>query len=179
MLTFTSDSCFPSARRQSLWLHKVSLQRPSDTCCSDAQDVLVPTLVTGRDRTKLAGRSQLSFVSVNTYIYYNFSKQKERPSVNLSIPTIIYGDVLMYKIHTMNQLTLSIDLEIKLQQNDIPYVVNDLVEKYLTKLFIFFPKIRPAFLSSTYDVKDYFVCLYTICFFGTKIEAIANKFTFV
>src|SRR5690625_2616335 len=137
MLIFTSDSCFPSARRQ------------------------------------------LSFVSVNTYIYYNFSKQKERPSVNLSIPTIIYGDVLMYKIHTMNQLTLSIDLEIKLQQNDIPYVVNDLVEKYPTKLFIFFPKNRLVLLSSTYDVKDYFLCLYTICFLETKIEAIANKFTFV
>lgn len=34
----------------------------------------------------------------------------------------------MYKNYNMNQLVLPIDLEVKLQENDIAFVINDLVE---------------------------------------------------
>ena len=34
----------------------------------------------------------------------------------------------MFKHYTMNQVILPLDLEIKLQENDIAFAVNDLVE---------------------------------------------------
>ena len=36
----------------------------------------------------------------------------------------------MFKHYTMNQVVLPLDLEIKLQENDIAFAVNDLVETY-------------------------------------------------
>lgn len=34
----------------------------------------------------------------------------------------------MFKYYTVNQMVLPLDLEIKLQENDITYAVNDVVE---------------------------------------------------
>src|SRR5690625_4387372 len=41
----------------------------------------------------------------------------------------------MYKNYNMNQLVLPIDLEVKLQENDIAYVINDLVESIPEEAF--------------------------------------------
>lgn len=44
----------------------------------------------------------------------------------------------MFKHYTMNQVVLPLDLEIKLQENDIAYAVNDVVESIPDEAFIKF-----------------------------------------
>ena len=41
----------------------------------------------------------------------------------------------MYKNYNMNQLVLPINLEVKLQDNDIAFVINDLVESIPDEVF--------------------------------------------
>ena len=41
----------------------------------------------------------------------------------------------MYKNYNMNQLVLPINLEVKLQDNDIAFVINDLVESIPDEAF--------------------------------------------
>ncbi len=41
----------------------------------------------------------------------------------------------MYKEYTMNQLVLPLDLEVRLQENDIAFAVHDLVEQIPDEAF--------------------------------------------
>ena len=53
----------------------------------------------------------------------------------------------MYRNYNMNQLVLLIDMEVKLQENDIAFVINDLVESIPEEAFKnLFQKIgRPSY----------------------------------
>ena len=64
----------------------------------------------------------------------------------------------MFKHYTMNQVILPLDLEIKLQENDIAFAVNDLVESIPNEAFDIFvrqtgcPSYHPlAHLSENTD----------------------------
>jgi len=79
----------------------------------------------------------------------------------------------MFKYYTMNQVVLPLDLEIKLQENDMAYTINDLVESIPEEAFEGFLRQtgRPA-----YDPRmmmKIILCAYTQSVFsGRKIEAL-------
>ncbi|MEN2769253.1 IS1182 family transposase, partial [Ornithinibacillus xuwenensis] len=79
----------------------------------------------------------------------------------------------MFKHYTMNQVVLPLDLEIKLQENDIAYVVNDVVENIPDEAFINFlrdtgcPAYHPRMMMKI------ILCAYTqTVFSGRKIEGL-------
>src|SRR5690625_1711068 len=79
----------------------------------------------------------------------------------------------MFKHYTMNQVVLPLDLEMKLQENDIAYAVNDLVENIPEKAFIGFlretgcPAYHPRMMMKV------ILCAYTQSVFsGRKIEGL-------
>ena len=83
------------------------------------------------------------------------------------------GGILMFKHYTMNQVILPLDLEMKLQENDIAYAVNNLVENIpdeaFTKLFrqTGCPAYHPRMMMKV------ILCAYTQSVFsGRKIEAL-------
>ncbi|WP_339214446.1 hypothetical protein [Ornithinibacillus sp. FSL M8-0202] len=53
----------------------------------------------------------------------------------------------MFKHYTMNQVVLPLDLEVKLQENDIAYAVNNVVENIPIEAFDFFGDTRLSSLS--------------------------------
>src|SRR5699024_2730979 len=86
----------------------------------------------------------------------------------------------MYQNYNMNQLVLPIDLEVKIQEDDIAFVINDLVESIPEEAFENFlrktgrPSYHPRMMLKI------ILCAYSQSVFsGLKIEANANKFTFV
>src|SRR5690554_3501559 len=79
----------------------------------------------------------------------------------------------MFKYYTMNQVVLPLDLEIKLQENDIAFAVNDLVESIPNEAFDIFvrqtgcPSYHPRMMMKV------ILCAYTQSVFsGRKIEAL-------
>src|SRR5690625_219175 len=79
----------------------------------------------------------------------------------------------MYKNYNMNQLVLPIDLEVKLQENDIAFVINDLVESIPKEAFENFlrktgrPSYHPRMMLKI------ILCAYSQSVFsGRKIEAL-------
>ena len=79
----------------------------------------------------------------------------------------------MFKHYTMNQIILPLNLEIKLQENDIAFVVNDLVESIPDRAFDNFlrktgrPSYHPRMMLKI------ILCAYTQSVFsGRKIEAL-------
>ncbi|WP_216831869.1 IS1182 family transposase [Alkalihalobacterium elongatum] len=79
----------------------------------------------------------------------------------------------MFKHYTMNQLILPLDLEVKLQENDIAYAVHDLVEQIPDEAFASFlretgnPAYHPRMMMKV------ILCAYTQSVFsGRKIEAL-------
>ncbi|WP_212920580.1 transposase, partial [Ornithinibacillus bavariensis] len=77
----------------------------------------------------------------------------------------------MFKHYTMNQVVLPLDLEIKLQENDIAYTVNELVESIPEEAFDGFlrdtgcPAYHPRMMMKI------ILCAYTQSVFsGRKIE---------
>ncbi|WP_035179018.1 IS1182 family transposase [Alkalihalobacterium bogoriense] len=79
----------------------------------------------------------------------------------------------MFKHYTMNQIILPLDLEVKLQENDIAYAVNDLVEQIPDEAFASFlretgnPAYHPRMMMKV------ILCAYTQSVFsGRKIEAL-------
>src|SRR5690625_3442761 len=79
----------------------------------------------------------------------------------------------MYQNYNMNQLVLPIDLEVKLQENDIAFVVNDLVESIPNEAFDNFlrktgrPSYHPRMMLKI------ILCAYTQSVFsGRKIESL-------
>lgn len=76
----------------------------------------------------------------------------------------------------MNQLVLPLDLEIKLQENDIAYAVNDVVESIPDEAFTGFVRNTgcPAVSSSDDDEND-FVRLYPVGFFWKKDWSLTQR----
>ncbi|ASN07158.1 IS1182 family transposase [Virgibacillus necropolis] len=79
----------------------------------------------------------------------------------------------MFKHYTMNQVILPLDLEIKLQENDIAYAVNDVVENIPDEAFTGFlhetgcPAYHPRMMMKV------ILCAYTQSVFsGRKIEGL-------
>ncbi|MDY0404029.1 IS1182 family transposase [Virgibacillus sp. 179-BFC.A HS] len=79
----------------------------------------------------------------------------------------------MFKHYTMNQVILPLDLEIKLQENDIAYAVNDVVESIPDEAFVNFlrdtgcPAYHPRMMMKI------ILCAYTQSVFsGRKIEGL-------
>lgn len=79
----------------------------------------------------------------------------------------------MFKHYTMNQIILPLDLEVKLQENDIAYAVNHLVEQIPDEAFASFlretgnPAYHPRMMMKV------ILCAYTQSVFsGRKIEAL-------
>ena len=69
----------------------------------------------------------------------------------------------MFKHYTMNQVILPLDLEIKLQENDIAFAVNDLVESIPNEAFDIFvrqtgcPSYHPRMMMKFYGCTIYSV----------------------
>src|SRR5690554_1966136 len=79
----------------------------------------------------------------------------------------------MYQNYNMNQLVLPIDLEVKLQENDIAFVINDLVKSIPEDAFESFlrktgrPSYHPRMMLKV------ILCAYSQSVFsGRKIEAL-------
>jgi len=81
----------------------------------------------------------------------------------------------MFKHYTMNQVVLPIDLEVKLQENDIAYTINELVESIPKEAFEDFLRQtgRPAYHPRM--MMKIILCAYTQSVFsGRKIEAMVK-----
>lgn len=79
----------------------------------------------------------------------------------------------MFKHYTMNQVVLPLDLEIKLQENDIAYTVNDVVENIPDEAFTGF--LRETGCPAYYPrmMMKIILCAYTQSVFsGRKIEGL-------
>ena len=79
----------------------------------------------------------------------------------------------MFKHYTMNQVVLPLDLEVKLQENDIAFTINELVESIPDKAFEGFLRQtgRPAYHPRM--MMKIILCAYTQSVFsGRKIEAL-------
>jgi transposase len=81
----------------------------------------------------------------------------------------------MYKHYNMNQLVLPLDLEIKLQKNDIAYTINEFIESIPNEAFENFLRQtgRPAYHPRM--MMKIILCAYTQSVFsGRKIEVMAK-----
>ncbi len=66
----------------------------------------------------------------------------------------------------MTQLTLPIETSVRIPQNDISRYVNEIVETIPDSEFDEFRHHRGAnILSSKNDVKNYLICIHSICIF--------------
>src|SRR5699024_3812519 len=78
---------------------------------------------------------------------------------------------LMYKQYNMNQMILPLDLEIKLEKNDIAYAVNDLVEQIPSQAFDGFRRSTGCPAYHPRMMEKLILCAYTqSAFSGRKIE---------
>ena len=79
----------------------------------------------------------------------------------------------MFKHYTMNQVVLPLDLEIKLQENDIAYAVNDVVESIPDEAFIKFLRTTGCPAYHPRMMMKVILCAYTQSVFsGRKIEGL-------
>src|SRR5699024_2224203 len=77
----------------------------------------------------------------------------------------------MYKQYNMNQMILPLDLEIKLEKNDIAYAVNDLVEQIPSQAFDGFRRSTGCPAYHPRMMVKLILCAYTQSVFsGRKIE---------
>lgn len=78
----------------------------------------------------------------------------------------------MFKHYNMNQVILPLDLEIKLQENDIAYAVNDIVENIPDDAFTGFQRETGCPAYHPRMMMKVILCAYTQSVFsGRKIEA--------
>src|SRR5690625_536880 len=77
----------------------------------------------------------------------------------------------MYKQYNMNQMIIPLDLEIKLEKNNIAYAVNDLVEQIPCKVFDGFRHSTGCLAYHSKMMVKLILCAYTRSVFsGRKIE---------
>ncbi|MGX6979168.1 IS1182 family transposase [Vagococcus elongatus] len=81
----------------------------------------------------------------------------------------------MYKDYNMNQVTLSLDLEIYLEKDDLAFAINDLVESIPEKAFAAFEHQMGATSYHPKMMLKLILCGYTQSIFsGRRIEALAK-----
>ncbi|RSU06129.1 transposase, partial [Vagococcus elongatus] len=81
----------------------------------------------------------------------------------------------MYKDYNMNQVTLSLDLEIYLEKDDLAFAINDLVESIPEKAFAAFEHQMGATSYHPKMMLKLILCGYTQSVFsGRRIEALAK-----
>src|SRR5690625_4123253 len=79
----------------------------------------------------------------------------------------------MFKHYTMNQVILPLDLEIKLDKNDIAFAINDLVESIPVESFEDFARSTGCPAYHPRMMMKIILCAYTQSVFsGRKIEAL-------
>ena len=79
----------------------------------------------------------------------------------------------MFKHYTMNQVVLPLDLEMKLQENDIAYAVNDVVETIPAEAFDTFLRVTGCPAYHPRMMMKVILCAYTQSVFsGRKIEGL-------
>lgn len=79
----------------------------------------------------------------------------------------------MFKHYTMNQVVLPLDLEIKLQENDVAYAVNDVVEAIPDEAFANFLRATGCPAYHPRMMMKIILCAYTQSVFsGRKIEGL-------
>lgn len=79
----------------------------------------------------------------------------------------------MYKYYSINQVVLPLDLEIKLEKNDIAFAVNDLIESIPAKSFQKFERSTGCPAYHPRMMMKIILCAYTQSVFsGRKIEAL-------
>ncbi|MBR2757437.1 MAG: transposase, partial [Exiguobacterium sp.] len=79
----------------------------------------------------------------------------------------------MYKEYTMNQLVLPLDLEVRLQENDIAFAVHDLVEQIPDEAFEPFWRTTGCPAYHPRMMMKIVLCAYTqSAFSGRKIEGL-------
>lgn len=109
------------------------------------------------------------------YVFLLFIDVKRTTSDRIKLPHQIQIErsVLMFKDYTMNQVILPLDLERKLQENDIAFAVHHLVEQIPNEAFAGFlrktgcPAYHPRMMMKV------ILCAYTQSVFsGRKIEAL-------
>ncbi len=81
----------------------------------------------------------------------------------------------MFKHYTMNQVVLPLDLEIKLQENDIAYTVHELVESIPDEAFAVLASNWPPSLSPTDDDEGYFMRLFAIRLLWSKNRSVIKR----
>jgi len=76
----------------------------------------------------------------------------------------------MFKHYTMNQVVLPLDLEIKLQENDIAFSINELVESIPDEAFEEFIRQtgRPAYHPRM--MMKIILCAYTLFFLAERLK---------
>ena len=81
----------------------------------------------------------------------------------------------MFQHYTMNQVILPLDLEMKLQENDIAYTINELVESIPEEAFEGFLRQtgRPAYHPRM--MMKIILCLYPICFLWPKDRSFVKR----
>ena len=86
---------------------------------------------------------------------------------------LLTGGALMFKHYTMNQVILPLDLEIKLDKNDIAFAINDLVESIPVESFEDFARSTGCPAYHPRMMMKIILCAYTQSVFsGRKIEAL-------
>ena len=119
----------------------------------------------------------MSYTPINILQHQEYSlkklTKKGQPLIRLKCPYHNPGGVLMYKHYNMNQLVLPLNLEVKLQQNDIAFTIHNLVESIPDEAFKSFERDtgRPAYHPRM--MMKIILCAYTQSVFsGRKIEAL-------
>ncbi len=86
---------------------------------------------------------------------------------------ILTGGALMFKHYTMNQVILPLDLEVKLDKNDIAFAINDLIESIPVESFEDFTRSTGCPAYHPRMMMKIILCAYTQSVFsGRKIEAL-------
>src|SRR5699024_6422436 len=99
---------------------------------------------------------------------------KRAPSGKIKVTKpLLTGGALMFKHYTMNQVILPLDLEIKLDKNDIAFAINDLVESIPVESFEDFARSTGCPAYHPRMMMKIILCAYTQSVFsGRKIEAL-------
>lgn len=83
--------------------------------------------------------------------------------------------IFLYKNYNINQLILPLDIEIKLEKNDIAFVIHHLVESIPEEAFHVFRKTQGATACHPRMMLKIILCGYTqSTFSGRKIEALTK-----
>jgi transposase len=108
------------------------------------------------------------------FIFFaHFLHTKRTPYATFNLPQKNERGVLMFKDYNINQLVLPLNFEMSLQENDIAFAINDLVESIPEEAFDAFKKTTGCPAYPPRMMLKIILCGYTQSVFsGRKIEAL-------